>query len=89
MACRNQFTIQNGSTKSLTLNVEPEGAHVPLESGGEVIVVEEFTNFPLTLKWTESDTGDAIVSIWPGDGELKVEKGRVNVLELVHKEGTV
>ena len=37
---------------------------------------------PQTLK---SDKGDPIVSIWPGDGEVRVEKEGIDVLELIQE----
>ena len=74
MAHHNQFLIRNDLPKSLTVNIEPEGAFFPLAKGEEVSVIEEFTTAPVTIRLTKSDKGDPIVSIWPGDG--KVREGR-------------
>ena len=38
----------------------------------------------MTLK-IESDQGDTIVSVWPGDGEVRVEKDGVDVFDLIEK----
>jgi hypothetical protein len=85
MAYHNRFVIRNDLSKSLTLNIEPEGAFFPLGKGEEVSVIDVFTVAPVTLKLTNSEKGDPIVSIWPGDGEVRVEKGGVDVLDLIQE----
>ena len=85
MAHHNQFVIRNDLSKSLTLNIEPEGAFFPLGKGEEVSVIDVFTTAPVTVKLTSSDKGDPIVSIWPGDGEVRVEKDGVDVFDLLQK----
>jgi hypothetical protein len=69
------------------LNIEPEGAFFPLGQGEEVSVTEEFTAAPVTVKLSLSATGEPIVSIWPGDGEVRVAKGGVDVLDLIQDKG--
>jgi hypothetical protein len=83
MANRNQFVIQNDLPKSLTLNIEPEGALFSLGEGAQVTVFDEFTHAPVTLKLTASDKGDPILSIWPGDGDVRVEKDGADLLDLL------
>jgi hypothetical protein len=85
MAHHNHFVIRNDLSKFLTLNIEPEGAFFPLGQGEEVSVTDVFTTAPVTVKLTNSDKGDPILSIWPGDGEVRVEKGGVDVLDLLQK----
>ena len=85
MAQHNQFVIRNDLSRSLTLNIEPEGAFFPLGKGEEVSVFDVFTTSPVTLILTNSERGDPILSIWPGDGEVRVEKDGVDVLELLQK----
>jgi hypothetical protein len=85
MAHHNHFLIHNDLSKSLTLNIEPEGAFFPLCKGEEVSVTEVFTSAPVTVKLTNSDKGDPIVSIWPGDGEVRVEKDGVDVFDLIQE----
>jgi hypothetical protein len=85
MAQQNQFVIRNDLSRSLTLNIEPEGAFFPLGKGEEVSVFDVFTTAPVTLKLTNSERGDPILSIWPGDGEVRVEKDGVDVLDLLQK----
>jgi hypothetical protein len=82
MRQKNQFLIRNDSSKSLTLNIEPEGAHFALAKGDEVSVTEQFTRDPVTLKLSDALDGGSIVSIWPGDGDVEVAKGGVDVLDL-------
>lgn len=83
---RNRFLIRNDRSKSLTLNIEPEGAFFPLGKGEEVSVIDEFTTDPVTIKLADSDKGEPVLSIWPGDGEVRVEKEGASVLELMQKD---
>jgi len=70
----------------LTLNIEPEGCFFPLGKGEEVAVTDAFTSIPVTVKLTRSDKGDLIISIWPGDGDVRVEKDGVDVFDLIQQE---
>jgi len=85
MTHHNHFLIRNDSVKPLTLNVEPEGAFLPLAKGEEVSVSEAFQTAPLTLKLSIADDGGPILSLWPGDGEVKVVKAGVDVFDLIEK----
>ena len=82
----NCFSIRNDLAGSLTLNIEPEGAFFPLASGEEVTVFDAFAIRPVAIKLSNSESGDPIVSIWPGDGEVRVEKGGVDVFDLIQSE---
>ena len=73
MVHHNHFVIRNDLSKSLTLNIEPEGAFFPLGQGEEVSVTDVFTTAPVTVKLSSSDQGNPIVSLWPGDGDVTVE----------------
>ncbi len=83
MTHQNQFVIHNDLSSSLILNIEPEGAFFSLGKGEEVSVLDVFTTVPVTVKLSNSDKGEPILSIWPGDGEVRVEKNGVDVLELL------
>jgi len=85
MSHGNQFIIRNDLHTPLTLNIEPEGAFFPLGRGEEVSVRDTFTTAPVTVKFTASERGEPIVSIWPGDGEVTIEKDGVDILDLVQK----
>jgi len=85
MVHRNQFVIRNDLAEPLTLNIEPESAFFPLGKGEEVSVTDVFTSAPVTVTLTRSDKGDPIVSIWPGDGDVRVEMRGVDVLGLIQQ----
>ena len=84
-----QFVIRNDLSGSLTLNLEPEGAFFPLARGEEVSVRDTFPMAPVTIRLTVSDQGDPIISLWPGDGEVRVEKDGVAVFDLIQKSAGV
>ena len=85
MIHQGRLIIRNDLSKPLTLTIEPEGAFFPLGAGEEVSVIDVFTAAPVTVILTHSDKGDPIVSIWPGDGEVRVEKEGIDVLELIQE----
>lgn len=89
MSRRNQFVICNDSFPLLILNIEPEGAFYPLAKGEEVSVIDVYTANPVTVKLTNSPKGEPIVSIWPGDGDVRVEKEGVNLFDLLQKGARV
>ncbi|HET6883977.1 MAG TPA: hypothetical protein VFI31_27740 [Pirellulales bacterium] len=82
MSHQNQFSIRNDFSQPLTVNVEPEGVFYCLDRGEEVSVKEAFTVEPLSIKIASSDKGDPVISIWPGDGDVRVEKNGADVLDL-------
>jgi hypothetical protein len=83
MSRQSHFLIRNDLPRVMILNIEPEGVYFPLSNGEEVSVTDTFTTDPVTLKLTASDKGEPVVSIWPGDGNVRVEKGGVDVFDLV------
>ena len=85
MAIRNRFVIRNDFARPVTINIEPESVFFPLGKGEEVSVLDVFTTVPVTVKLATSNGGDLIVSIWPGDGAVRVEKDSVDVFDLVQK----
>jgi hypothetical protein len=85
MTNHSRFVIQNDTPNSLIVNIEPECVQVPLTFGEKLTVQERFENDPVTLK-VESSNGETIISVWPGDGEVRVEKNGVDVFELVEKD---
>lgn len=78
-----RFVIRNGFAEHVLLNIEPEGAILPLGSGEEVPVIDRFVSEPVTITCSKSDDGCLIISIWPGDGEVRVERDGVDVLDLM------
>jgi hypothetical protein len=83
MSQKNRFLISNESSNVVELFIEPYGAAFPLHGGEEVCVTDVFTTLPVTLKIGTSAGGDQVLSIWPGDGDVKVEKDGVDVLDLL------
>jgi hypothetical protein len=86
MSHHTQFVIRNDMAESLTLNIEPEGVFFQLGRGEEVSVIDISKMAPVTLKLSNSAGRGPIVSIWPGDGEVRVEKDGVDILDLIQKE---
>jgi hypothetical protein len=82
MSRYNQFSIRNEFSQALTVNVEPEGVFYCLGKGEELSIKEEFTVEPLSIKLASSDKGEPVISIWPGDGDVRVEKNGADVLDL-------
>ena len=84
MTNHSRFVIQNDLSGPVVLNIEPEGVPFPLASGEKVTVWDTFESEPVTLR-VESDRGDTIISVWPGDGEVRVEKDGVDLFDLIQK----
>jgi hypothetical protein len=87
MSNANHFIIENNAQKPIDLYIEPEGAVFALGRGEKVTVREQFTNCPVSVIVSTSESGTTEVSIWPGDGEVRVEKDGVDVLDLVQGVG--
>jgi hypothetical protein len=85
MTQRNHFLIRNDFCRPLTLNIEPEGVLFPLHKGEEVSVTDIYTQAPVTVKLSSSDQGEPMISLWPGDGHMTVEKDGVAVFDLIPK----
>lgn len=79
-----RFVIQNDPSAPVIVNIEPECVQVSLPPGEKVTVQDAFDREPVTLR-IESDRGDTIVSVWPGDGEVRVEKNGVDVFDVIEK----
>jgi hypothetical protein len=80
------FVIRNDLSNVLVLNIEPEGAVFTLAKKEQVTVMDDYTSVPVTIKLTASDAGDPILSIWPGDGQVRVEKDGVDLLDLAQND---
>ncbi len=81
MTSQSKFVIQNDLGRPMILNIEPEGAFFQLDEGQEVLVTDVYGKAPVTLKITGEAGSDPILSIWPGDGEVTVEKDGIDLLE--------
>jgi len=83
VAKQSRFVIHNDDGKPMILNIEPEGAFFQLDAGIAVSVIDLYDASPVILKISRSEDGAPIISIWPGDGEVKVEKDGFDVLDLM------
>jgi hypothetical protein len=54
---------------------------VSLATGEEVRVSEQFNNHPVTLNFELNNKGVPLIAVWPGDGDLRVEKDGTDVLD--------
>jgi hypothetical protein len=86
MASHSRFVIHNAFPRTVILNIEPEGVFVPLDSGEAMSVIDVFKECPVTVTLGQSDQGDPIVSLWPGDGAIRVEKDGVDVLDHIDSQ---
>ena len=82
----NHFVIHNDTGKFLILNIEPESAEFALPKGEKVLVTDVFTAAPVTIRLSTSERA-AIVSIWPGDGDVTVKKDGMDVLDMIQRAG--
>lgn len=82
MSNQHRFVVENNLPRPLILYIEPEGASFTLDKGEEVSVIDTFEQEPVTLK-VSIENGDPIISIWPGDGRVRVEKGGIDIFELI------
>jgi hypothetical protein len=87
MSNANHFVIENRGTKPLDLFIEPEGTLFSLGRDEKVTVREQFTNSPVSVVVSTSEAGNPEVSIWPGDGTVRVEKDGADVLDLIQDKG--
>ena len=46
-------------------------------------MIDEFVSHPVTVICNKSEDGHLIISIWPGDGRMRVEKEGVDVFDLL------
>jgi hypothetical protein len=88
MSQHNQFMIENHLSRPLILNIEPECAQFSLRAGDKVTVWDRFDKEPVTLR-VEGQSGETIISVWPGDGEVRVEKDGVDLFSLIEKDRAV
>jgi hypothetical protein len=66
----------------LLLSIEPEAILLPLEKDEEVTVHDPFIEKPVTITVTSTGSGETVLSIWPGDGVVRVCKDGVDVFDL-------
>jgi hypothetical protein len=82
MTNQSRFIIENNISRPLIVFIEPEGAAFPLGKGEQLSVIDSFVQEPVTVK-LGMDKGETIISVWPGDGVVKVEKDGVDIFDLM------
>jgi len=83
MIHRNHFVIHNATEKTFSLFIEPEGVSFALQCDQTVTIRDDFFNVPVTLRIGSDSDGNSILSIWPGDGRVTVEKDGIDVLDML------
>lgn len=83
MPTENRLFLKNKMRGSLVLNIEPEAYEFELACGDEVTVCDLFETIPATLEVAELENGKMVISIWPGDGKVRVMKNGIELLDLV------
>lgn len=83
MPNESRVVLKNKMPTSLVLNIEPEAVEFELACGDEVIVCDSFETTPVTLEVAELEDGRPVISIWPGDGKVRVMKNGIELLDLV------
>ncbi len=83
MPNESRVLLKNEMRTSLVLNIEPEAVEFELASGDEVTVCDSFETTPVTIEVGELEGGNPVISIWPGDGKVRVLKNGVELLDLV------
>jgi hypothetical protein len=78
-----QFLIENDCSVPIAVAIEPEGMIMNLPPKASIVVKDEYDISPVTVRLSDDGKGGTVVCIWPGDGDTKVEKDGVNVLEFM------
>lgn len=78
-----QFLIENDRSVPVAVAIEPEGMLMNLAPDESLVVKDEYETDPVTIRVSDDGEGGIVICIWPGDGDTKVEKNGVNVLELM------
>ena len=81
MPTTTQFMIENDSDGDFDVYIEPECFVVRMKQGDCLTVRESYSESPVTVRVGKDETGRTVVSLWPGDGDVVVEKDGVNVME--------
>ncbi len=78
----NKFLIDNDTDDDFAVHVEPECFIVQLKKGECLTVREKYSTAPMTLRIGKDEHNRTVISIWPGDGDVVVERNGVNVMDL-------
>ena len=75
-----EFLIDNDTGDEFAVHIEPECFVVQMKQGECLTVRNIYTITPVTLRMGKDHRGRTVVSLWPGDGDVVVEKDGVNVM---------
>jgi hypothetical protein len=85
MQRNSKFFLRNELERAVAIHIEPEGVVYPLASGQELAIEDCYDSHPVTLTMGSDHEGRPALSVWPGDGNVRVESGGVDVLELAQR----
>lgn len=77
----NRFLIDTMTAEVLEVFVEPECVALHIANGECITVHEKYTTEPVTVRVNKDVNGKLLISLWPGDGDIVVEKNGINVME--------
>jgi len=81
MASETVFLVENDTDEDFDIYVEPECFLVRLEHGERVTVRDSYESAPVTVRIGKGESGERVLSLWPGDGDVVVEKNGINVMD--------
>jgi|688.fasta_scaffold1203069_1 hypothetical protein len=82
MSNASQFLIDNDTGHDFAVHIEPECFVVQLKQGDCLTVRETYSVAPVTLRIGKDERDRTVISIWPGDGDVVVERNGVSVMDL-------
>jgi hypothetical protein len=82
---RSRFVIENDQTTELIVVAEPEACEVRLSKDEQVMITDNFDQAPVTIRVTTSPSGEPVLSVWPGDGDVKIEKNGIDIFDIAQR----
>jgi len=80
---KNTFFIHNNSSNATMIILEPEGFCFHLIPDEKISILDSSVIDPVTIRIDTNQTGACILSIWPGDGDVRVEKNGIDVFDII------
>lgn len=82
---RNRFILENDQTSDMIIVAEPEACELRLAKNEQVLITDDYDQSPVVIRVTSSPTGEPVLSVWPGDGDVRIEKNGVDILDIVQQ----